>query len=126
MSQPALKFSWDELSHWLQQLQQLQPNGLFQCYVGRWLQDYQSAAEGLDRAGRWDEVVTLLSGVPEDERTPVMVQLLQQIEQRVAEVCGAAAELASGGDYAEAVKRLQQLPQGLRPAVLGEYRSRAE
>ncbi|MFN9221884.1 MAG: SUMF1/EgtB/PvdO family nonheme iron enzyme, partial [Planctomyces sp.] len=109
-----------------EQLVQLQPNGSFQRYVGQWLQDYQSAAEDLDQAGRWDEVVTLLTGIPEDERTPVMVDLLRKIEQRVTEVSVAAAALAAGGDYAAAVTRLQQLPQGLRPTVLGEYRSRSE
>ncbi|HBC62933.1 MAG TPA: hypothetical protein DC058_17195, partial [Planctomycetaceae bacterium] len=126
LSQPALKFSWQELTQWLQQLQQLLPNGSFQRYVGQWLQDYQSAAEDLDQAGRWDEVVTLLTGIPEDERTPVMVQLLRGIEQRVTAASEAAAALAAGGDYAAAVTRLQQLPQGLRPTVLGEYRSRSE
>ena len=126
LSQPALKFTWQELTQWVQQLQQLLPNGSFQRYVGQWLQDYQSAAEDLDQAGRWDEVVTLLMGIPEDERTPVMVQLLRGIEQRVTAASEAAAALAAGGDYAAAVTRLQQLPQGLRPTVLGEYRSMSE
>jgi len=110
----------------VQQLQQLQPNGSSQRYVGQWLHDYQTAAEDLDQAGRRDEVVTLLTGIPEDERTPVMVQLLRGIEQRVTAASEAAAALAAGGDYAAAVTRLQQLPQGLRPTVLGEYRSRSE
>ncbi|MFM7830863.1 MAG: hypothetical protein ACKPJD_03695, partial [Planctomycetaceae bacterium] len=126
LSQPSLQFTWEELHEWLQQLSQLQPNGSFQHYAGQWLQECQSAAEAMERSGRWDEAVTLLSGIPAAEQTPVMQQLLQQIEERVSVECAAAAELAAAGDYAVAAARLQQLPAGLRPAVLRQYQQQAQ
>ena len=127
LAQPALQIRWDDLMSWVGDLQKLQPKeAVQQRYVEHWLQEHESAAVALEHSGRWDEVVTLLLGVPEDERTPLMLELLEQIENRVSEVCAAAAKLAAEGNYANAVRQLQQLPPGLRTPVLAEYKTKAE
>jgi len=127
LAEPALQIRWDDLMSWVGDLQKLQPKeAVQQRYVGHWLQEHESAAVALEHSGRWDEVVTLLLGVPEDERTPLMLELLEQIEKRVFEVCAAAAKLAAEGNYANAVRQLQQLPPGLRTPVLAEYKTKAE
>ncbi|MGV2335563.1 MAG UNVERIFIED_CONTAM: hypothetical protein LVR18_16090 [Planctomycetaceae bacterium] len=126
LRQNPLQTAWEEMCGWLEELDRLQP-GKWPAtpHTERWQSAWDEEIGAIHTAGRAGEAWQRLQQIPKAGRTSFMQELLSRIQQWVTTVSHEAEQLAVEADYAEAVRRIEHLPENLRPAVHRQYQQKA-